>query len=116
MEDAPLAALEVPAGQSCGVMVESAHQAPCGHRVGVPLAQKYEAGQGTQVSARMRLLAYSAVKRTPEGDMVREIGLINPADTPKPFAKDAMPLPEMVCTSAVDKEMERMRLPLSSAT
>jgi hypothetical protein len=34
----------------------------------------------------MRLLSASAVKRTPEGEIARKIGALNPADTPKPFA------------------------------
>ena len=61
LEDAPVAALAVPAGQSCGVTLESSHQAPCGHSSGAPLAQNEPAGHGTHVSWRMRLPARSAV-------------------------------------------------------
>ena len=86
LEDAPLAALEVPAGQSCGLMLERAHQAPCGHKMGVPLAQKYEVGQGTQVRARIRWFHPSEVYRIPDGLKAKNIGILNAAETPNPFA------------------------------
>ena len=76
----------VPGGQAVALMEERGQRDPAGQRMGAPLEQKKEAGQGTQVSWRMRLLLRSAVKRTPEGEMARKIGTIKPADTPKPFA------------------------------
>jgi hypothetical protein len=52
----------------------------------VPEAQKKVAGQGTQVSWRMRFVVMSATNRTPDGEEVIPKGLLNTAATPIPLA------------------------------
>jgi hypothetical protein len=43
-------------------------------------------------------------------------GLLNTAIAPNALLNPEAPEPATVCTRAVDKSMERMRLPASSAT
>jgi len=50
LETAPVAALEVPGGQAVALREEKGQKDPAGHRMGPPLTQKKEAGQGVQVS------------------------------------------------------------------
>jgi hypothetical protein len=65
LEAAPVAALAVPGGQGEGVTEESGQKPPAGQITGAPLAQKKEAGQGTQVSWRTRWLNCSATYTLP---------------------------------------------------
>ncbi len=60
LEAAPVAALAVPAGQGVASTEKEGQKLPAGHSTGAPLVQKKEAGQGTQVSWRMRWLSSSA--------------------------------------------------------
>ena len=61
LEPAPVAALAVPAGQGVGVVEEGLQKWPAMHGTGVPEAQMYAAGQGSQASWRIRGLVWSAV-------------------------------------------------------
>ena len=85
LEAAPVAALAVPGGQGEGVTEESGQNPPAGHSAGAPLAQKKEAGQGTQVSWRTRWLNLSAVKMMPVGETMRPNGALKRAAVAKPF-------------------------------
>ena len=68
-----MAALAVPAGQGVAVKEEKGQYAPAGHKTGAPLAQKKEAGQGTQVSWRRREL-WSATYKTEDADAAMPFG------------------------------------------
>ena len=54
------AALCAPAGQGAALAERGGQKEPAGHSAGAPPAQKYEAGQGTQVSCRTRRFPQSA--------------------------------------------------------
>ncbi len=58
---AALAPDQLPAAQGVGVREDSGQKDPAGQGTGAPEEQEKPAGQGTQVSWRMRLLPRSAV-------------------------------------------------------
>jgi hypothetical protein len=65
LEAAPAAALALPGEQGVASTEKGGQKWPTGHSTGAPLVQKKEAGQGTQVSWRMRWLLQSAAKSVP---------------------------------------------------
>ncbi len=116
LEAAPTTGENFPTGHSVGFTEERGQKEPAGQMAGAPEEQKYPAGQGTQVSWRMRCPLLSATYKAPDGEADSLTGLENIAATPKASLNPPTPEPATVCTWAVVTLIERMRCPESSAT
>ena len=110
---APTTGLYVPAGQGVAFSEKGGQKEPAGHNTGVPEAQKWDAGQGPQVTWRTRLLDASATTISPLALTATPVGQLNEAPVPAP-SENPTTLPASVLTTPPGVTLQMRLLPESA--